>query len=756
MNAPTSSRRRAVGPARLTILLVLVIGVLAACGRPDPSPEETAVSPQEPAVTSEAPGAQKTAQDPAPPSATPPPTSAPTATPPPTPTPEPLVAYLSPDVPADVADVARQGLEAWAVEPAGGAPRAIQWTDAAEGAAISIELAPLAAADPAVTIAERYYAVVAPFDTLADDVSHNDLLQRWVGLSSVGILYVTPESEGPLRTLLDGEVHGAEVVPADEMLDRLLERRDAIGVLPFERLDPRFKVLAVDGANALSNTLDAAAYPLGVAIVVSGTEAAGAMQALSTAVPPTNRDASRLTTLIMTGVTAMSRLTAARMEARGYTYPAEIIADTLSAADITHVSNEVPFIDGCPVNTAENNLTLCSDYTYWAALDAIGTDIVGLSGNHVNDFGRDGARESIQFYRDRDIPIYGNGLNVGEACAPLMWEHNGNTFAFLAVLAFEPSYAWATDTEPGACYYYDHKDAILKSVADLSREVDVVAVELQYLETYQPYPTDQQVVEFRELREAGADIVTGVQSHVPQAMEPYGHGDAGGPGIIVYGLGNLFFDQMWSWETRTELYARHAIYDGRVLSTEILTGVLEDYAQPRWATDEERIDILQRIFDAAPPRPQPAGDATGESASAAVIAWQEHEEPALQVRLSFPASWEPAEGYQRRYGGQDGWVALSALNGEGWSIGEACTHEAQHQLQPYGSAPTIEMLEVAGQQACRIRPSDDQPEAMEDQAALIVAYPEPVELDGHTYYFLLLWADIDHITRIAESVTLMP
>jgi poly-gamma-glutamate synthesis protein (capsule biosynthesis protein) len=60
---------------------------------------------------------------------------------------------------------------------------------------------------------------------------------------------------------------------------------------------------------------------------------------------------------------------------------------------------------------------------------------------------------------------------------------------------------------------------------------------------------------------------------------------------------------MWSWETRTELYARHTIYGGRVISTEILTGVLEDFAQPRWATPEERAGILSSIFTAAPPRP---------------------------------------------------------------------------------------------------------------------------------------------------------
>jgi poly-gamma-glutamate synthesis protein (capsule biosynthesis protein) len=60
---------------------------------------------------------------------------------------------------------------------------------------------------------------------------------------------------------------------------------------------------------------------------------------------------------------------------------------------------------------------------------------------------------------------------------------------------------------------------------------------------------------------------------------------------------------MWSWDTRTEQMARNTIYQGRVLNTEILTAVLEDYAQPRWATPDERAEILNRVFNAAPPRP---------------------------------------------------------------------------------------------------------------------------------------------------------
>lgn len=453
----------------------------------------------------------------------------------------------------------------------------------------------------ALTIAERYYAVVAPFATITDDIAMNELQQRWQGFDPRPLL-VTADA-APLLEALWGTA-ASQVVPTEEFLSTLESTPDALGIIAFDRLDPRFKVLTVDGVNVLDNQLDPATYPLVFGVNIQGVGASLLAALLQPVLTPfTNRDANQLTTLLMTGVTAMSRGTAARMEQSGVLYPAQIISATFAAADITHISNEVPFLDDCVVNNTLNNLVLCSHTSYWETLAAVGTDIVGLSGNHVNDFGREGARRSLQFYKDNHIPIYGSGLTIEEACAPLQWEDHGNTFAFFAVLAFGPESAWVTDTEPGACYYYDRKEEILEAVRKAAKEVDIAAVELQYTETYFPYPTGDQVIEFRELREAGADIVTGVQSHVPQAMEPYGAADPGGPGMIVYGLGNLFFDQMWSWETRTELYARHTIYQGRVLSTEILTGVLEDFAQPRWATPAERADLLNSIFTAAPPRP---------------------------------------------------------------------------------------------------------------------------------------------------------
>ena len=165
-------------------------------------------------------------------------------------------------------------------------------------------------------------------------------------------------------------------------------------LVPFEGLTPVLKVMRLNGANILSNTFDTAAYPLTAVVSAFGSDSEAVAAALRPKITePTNRRPGELTTLIMTGVTAMARVTAARMEAKGYVYPSQVISPTLRAADITHISNEVPFLAGCDVDPSLNNMILCSSpvllgwrWRRWAQISS------GLSGNHVNDFGQEGAR----------------------------------------------------------------------------------------------------------------------------------------------------------------------------------------------------------------------------------------------------------------------------------------------------------------------------------------------------------------------------
>jgi poly-gamma-glutamate synthesis protein (capsule biosynthesis protein) len=64
---------------------------------------------------------------------------------------------------------------------------------------------------------------------------------------------------------------------------------------------------------------------------------------------PSNYDPNKLTTVIMTGVTALVRATAVTMELKGSTYPGEKMRDLFREADIMHVSTRYPSSQAAPI-----------------------------------------------------------------------------------------------------------------------------------------------------------------------------------------------------------------------------------------------------------------------------------------------------------------------------------------------------------------------------------------------------------------------
>ena len=451
-----------------------------------------------------------------------------------------------------------------------------------------------------VLLAERIYVPVSRYGDLVDDVAAADLLSQWMASPDSGALGMVADRDAAAgMSLLWGEPQQLEVQPDGHAMAAVLENsRGRYGVLPFDKLIPATKALSVGGLDPTDNQFDATDYPLALRLYVGSTpdaasQAASLQRFIADQGLATNRDPDKLTVLMMTGVTAMARMTALRMEQNGYDYPAAEIGPVLSAADITHISNEIPFTEDCVVDASENNLTLCSSPEYLEALRDVGVDIVGLTGNHLNDFGKDASLWSIQFYKDEEIPTYGGGDNLEDSLKPLVVQHNGNRLVFLGANSFGPEVAWAEPDWPGSAPYDEAQ--MTQAIADARSKLgaDIVLVEMQWEESYDTLPIQSQIEGFRALSAAGADIVTGVQSHVPQAVEFTDNG------TILYGLGNLFFDQMWSDATRQGLIPRHTIYDGRYIATKLQTTVLEDFAQPRWASDGEREIILNRVFTAS-------------------------------------------------------------------------------------------------------------------------------------------------------------
>jgi poly-gamma-glutamate synthesis protein (capsule biosynthesis protein) len=277
------------------------------------------------------------------------------------------------------------------------------------------------------------------------------------------------------------------------------------------------------------------------------------------------------------------------MEIVGLDYPAWDIGDILKAADITHISNEIPFSTGCPYpDPRQEGLVFCSNPKYIELLEMVGTDVVELTGNHFQDYGSEATLQTLEMYKERQWPYYGGGLDLEDSRRPALLTHNGNRFACIGCNPVGPPFAWATETEPGAASCDDY-EWIKSEIADLAEKGYIVIATFQYIEYYEPIPIEAHIRDFHAIADSGATIVNGSQAHIPQAMEFYNNS------FVHYGLGNLFFDQM-DGPSRREFLDRHVFYDGRYISTELLTAMLEDFARPRPMHTSEREQFLERMF----------------------------------------------------------------------------------------------------------------------------------------------------------------
>jgi hypothetical protein len=453
------------------------------------------------------------------------------------------------------------------------------------------------------------FAVVAPFPTVLDEVSRDDLRRAWRG-ERVEALNGSPLMVSPgTKFAFEGvwgpaSEDGVLIVSEQQLLERAWQERPSWALVPFEKLEPRWKVLRVDGVSPLDKGFSVGRYPLVVRFGVTEAE-----KAATAIMPETNRDPLRLTVVALTGVTALTRGTGWQMEQNGMTFPGQDIWPWLREADITHISNEVPFTPLChAANPFQTTLIFCSRPEYIELLDYVGTDVVELTGNHLMDWGEAALEYTLDLFDERGYLYYAGGRNQEEARAPLLMEHNGNKIAFIGCNSFGPPGVWATENRVGAANCTDY--GWMKG--EIQEQLDngyIPIVTLQHVEIYSSRPSPLAERDFLPLAEAGAAIVSGSQAHYP-------HGMAFVEGRLVhYGLGNLFFDQMDTpigagpilfnpdelpiAGVRLQFIDRHILYAGRHISTELLTAVLEDYSRPRPMTEEERRIFLRDIFQAS-------------------------------------------------------------------------------------------------------------------------------------------------------------
>lgn len=129
-----------------------------------------------------------------------------------------------------------------------------------------------------------------------------------------------------------------------------------------------------------------------------------------------------------------------------------------------------------------------------------------------------------------------------------------------------------------------------------------------------------------------------------------------------------------------------------------------------------------------------------------------YENKTYNVSLQYNRNWKFNPIYIERYEGEDGFFQISAYTGQSLKIEDIVQIEVNHALKPYGSNPEITKLNIQGQEARLIMPSNDQHPELNNQAELIVKYPKPIKINENTYYYFILWADKYNIQEIYKTL----
>ncbi len=449
---------------------------------------------------------------------------------------------------------------------------------------------------------QRVYAIEAPYPTITDEISLEMIQRIWLGNANDDDSFNTIQVSQETRMIFD-ELWGTsspsavQTVAESQFASNDFTQMKTWAVVPFEQISPRWKVIRVNGLSPLDKPLNADMYALTVNFYLTAANTNSQIQAateeLKRILPTTNRDESKMTVLMMTGTTAITRAIAYKMEIKGLNYPIEAVKPWFENADLVHVSNEISFNPDCPFPDAyQHGLQFCASPKYIQTLKDLGVNVVEVTGNHENDYGPEYFISTLQTYHDLGWAVYGGGTTPEEARQPVKVEVNGNKIAFIGCNVAGPTSDWVTEDRAGTATC--DMDYIHSQIQKLKSEGYVVITTFQHYEVYVYMYGELYAKDFQDAALAGADIVNGSQAHYAMGMQFVNNS------FIHYGLGNFFFDQMSYDEVgekiRREFIDRHIIYEGKYLNTELKTAMLTDWAQPVPMSEEDRSKFLMDIF----------------------------------------------------------------------------------------------------------------------------------------------------------------
>jgi poly-gamma-glutamate synthesis protein (capsule biosynthesis protein) len=252
-------------------------------------------------------------------------------------------------------------------------------------------------------------------------------------------------------------------------------------------------------------------------------------------------------------------------------------------ADLAFANLESPFYDKGEATPNGSTVFRALPKTI-EGLKLAGIDIVSLANNHFGDQGVAGDKYTFEHLTDNKIKYCGAGNNSDEAHSSVIFEVKKIKIAYLCYSYPETMYVAKADS-PGIANM--DTEQMKKDVENLTIDADFIIVSMHAGSEYIHKPGNSQINFARSAIDSGADLVVGHHPHVVQSTEKYQDG------YIIYSLGNLVFDQMWSEETQQGMVAKVNLVGDKLEKIEFKPIHIYDYNQPDWADESEATAILE-------------------------------------------------------------------------------------------------------------------------------------------------------------------
>jgi len=426
---------------------------------------------------------------------------------------------------------------------------------------------------------KRLYAPIVNITTEIDTITDSDLI-RIFSEETDREAVLPSEYSSEIRDMLELTAGNIIELPTSEVIPYIISNPNAISLLPAEHVDFRVKTLSVNGIYIWDKNADYINYPF---LFESNQPIENARKYLTFTPASINE-------ITAVGEIILSRGVAERIiKYKDVLYPFRKITDMIKTGDYTIATLEAPLTKDCVYDG--DTMVFCGDDSYIEGLPFAGIDLVSMAANHIKDYGDAGIEETIGLLDERNIAHVGAGMNSAQARNAVITEINGVKYGYLGYNAVVPNTYAATENSAGSAWA--NIDEMTEDITTLRPNVDMLIVMAHWGVEYTNQPSEHQKEIAHVAIESGADLIIGDHPHWVQGVEFY-NGK-----FILYGIGNFVFDQMWSQETREGIILKLYTYGKTLKALKFIPTVIDDYAQPRPATKEESISIMNRIWEAS-------------------------------------------------------------------------------------------------------------------------------------------------------------